>query len=332
MKKCILACFFIVVSIINSNAQYIVDNESWCPPGATWIYKSFCPTCQLYYMFSYEKDTLFFNRSAKKINVSEVKYFFERTITKVGEEFLYESNDSIYWFDKVNETFEFLYSFNVQVNDTLILKNSRATCLVDTTYPKADTVIVTQVFDDTIGNRIFKLYDTSTDKHFQLGRVINKIGAYGAPFPIINQDLCESRNTLCVGCVDYTLVSAEYGEFYETYAPQCYKDDIRGTLPISYTNEEVCYELFTSVKEKNSEQVNYYFKIFPNPSNSEIQIETSIKAVSFQVFDMYGRIIMSNDAVNNVVDISSFSNGTYIIHLIDAKGRKYSKRFIKHSL
>lgn len=332
MKKNILACILVIVNVINSNAQYIVDNEPWCPSGATWIYKSFCPTCQLYYEFSYEKDTLFLNKTVKKINVSEVKYFFERTVIKVGEEFLYESNDSIYWFDKVNDNYEFIYSFNVQVNDTLILKNSRAACLVDTTYPKTDTVIVTQAFNDTIGNRIFKMYDTSTDKHFQLGRVINKIGTYNAPFPVINQNLCESRNTLCVGCIDHPLVRSEYGDFYESYGQQCYKDDIRGTLPISFTNKEVCYELFTSVKEHNSERVNYYFKIFPNPSSSEIQIETSIKAVSFRVFDMYGRTVMSDDAVNNVVDISSFSNGTYIIQLIDNKGRRYSKRFIKNSL
>ncbi len=330
MKKSILACFFTVVSIINSNAQYIVDNEPWCPPGATWIYKSFCPTCQLYYMFSYEKDTIIHSVSSKKLNVTEISFSYLGARRRhVGEELLYESNESIYWFDKVNNKFEFLYSFNVQANDKLVLKNSRAACWVDATYPKTDTVIVTQVFDDTIGNRIFKMYDTSKDKYFQLGRVINKIGAYGAPFPIINFDLCTLRDTSCINnnCADRIPTIAEYAQFYEGFL--CYKDDIRGTLPISYTNEEVCYELFTSVKEKNIEQVSYYFKIFPNPSKGEIRIETSIKAVSFQVFDMYGRIIFSNDAVNNVIDISSFSNGTYIIQLVDNKGRRYSKRLIK---
>jgi len=116
----LISALFLSITSLDIKAQFIVDSEPWCPTDATWIYKSFSPTSSLYYKFSYEKDTVVDAIEAKKINVNKIEYlglqpFEGRQESHVGVEFLYERNDSIYWFDLISEVFKFIYSFIPEV-------------------------------------------------------------------------------------------------------------------------------------------------------------------------------------------------------------------------
>jgi len=72
------------------------------------------------------------------------------------------------------------------------------------------------------------------------------------------------------------------------------------------------------------------FKIYPNPANNFIDIETELKNYSISVFDNMGKLILKekSNQNNTRIDLSPFSNGIYFIQL-QSDGKLVSKKFIK---
>lgn len=75
-------------------------------------------------------------------------------------------------------------------------------------------------------------------------------------------------------------------------------------------------------------------KIYPNPTQGQLKIELSDykekEVLSFQLYDMNGRLLINtkkNEAINEL-DLSRFSNGTYILRMI-RNGKPSSWRIIK---
>lgn len=74
-----------------------------------------------------------------------------------------------------------------------------------------------------------------------------------------------------------------------------------------------------------------YIKIFPNPVNSILNIElpNTLKNCSLNVIDFSGRIVLSTELINNKIDISSLTNGMYLLNIIDSEtGNKYIAKFL----
>jgi hypothetical protein len=59
------------------------------------------------------------------------------------------------------------------------------------------------------------------------------------------------------------------------------------------------------------------FSVYPNPASDYIRIDLPAKyqdsPAHYCIYDIYGRLMYSNTAVVNFIDISSFSNGIYIL-------------------
>ena len=79
--------------------------------------------------------------------------------------------------------------------------------------------------------------------------------------------------------------------------------------------------IFESINEKG-------FNIYPNPTTSQITLNTTEKIESVNFIDITGKILKTITKNTNIIDVSELKNGVYIVQVISDKGMKYSK-FIK---
>ncbi|HRN95391.1 MAG TPA: T9SS type A sorting domain-containing protein [Chitinophagales bacterium] len=308
-----------------TNAQPVIDNAPWCPPGATWIYEQFAQTTRAYTKFTYEKDTVLNNINAKKLRVTGIQYvgialWEGRTISNMGYEFLAESNDSIFWYDKITEKFNFLYFFNPQVGDTFIVGNSRIRCLTDSTFPTFDTLYVTSTETRVYENRLYNSYNTSSDRNLFLGPVLSKIGGLVKPFPDVHYPQCSY------------ISSWSYVQLI------CYSDSIRGSISFStqsFLGLTQCHMIATSISDipLQGKQDNAYL-LYPNPANSMLNI-VSIGNRQIQQISIYntsGSLVFERndiDIQNPNIDVAHLSKGLYVVKIEDSESKNSVFKFLK---
>lgn len=83
----------------------------------------------------------------------------------------------------------------------------------------------------------------------------------------------------------------------------------------------------TSVQDYVKEnQIN----LFPNPASTELNINSSLKIVDYIIMNNFGAIILNEKLSDSQsINISSLSNGLYIIKVQDKSGNNYRSKFIK---
>ncbi|MFC2109719.1 LamG-like jellyroll fold domain-containing protein [Bacteroidota bacterium] len=69
-------------------------------------------------------------------------------------------------------------------------------------------------------------------------------------------------------------------------------------------------------------------KLFPNPVHQILSIAGG-EMVNVEVYDLAGRMINSYKVNNNKLDVSSLSNGVYMIRMVDLQGNSHMSKFIK---
>ena len=68
------------------------------------------------------------------------------------------------------------------------------------------------------------------------------------------------------------------------------------------------------------------FYVFPNPAKNEISLKIeNLSNKLFEIYDLNGKYILSKIYDNNPIDISTLSNGTYILKN-QTKSIKFSKQ------
>lgn len=329
VTKHILLTLLLAFSLLckETNAQPIIDNAPWCPPGATWIYKQNSQTYDYYIKLAYEKDTVINNVNTKKLIASSISFmgiekWQGRSENIIGYEFLAESNDSIFWYDKISHNFNFIYSFNPHLGDTIIVGNSRARCLSDSSFPLFDTLLVTSLSIDTFDNRIFNYYNTSWDRRFYLGTIISNIGSFSCPFPEISL-----YPNICAG-----FTQTEYSSTYANLV--CYQDFIRGNIQFfNYIND--CHAIRTGVYELplQGKKDNAYL-LYPNPANNMLNI-VSLGNKQIQHIGIYntsGSLMFESneiDKINSGIDVAHLSNGLYVIKIAENDGNSSVYKFLK---
>lgn len=83
---------------------------------------------------------------------------------------------------------------------------------------------------------------------------------------------------------------------------------------------------------KNESNITTTLKVFPNPSQSFINVELPIteKNASALIYDMHGKMIeQTTIGRTQQIDISNLHAGLYMLQVIDSQGRRYSARIKK---
>ena len=313
----VLACF------TGTKAQYILDPHPWCPPGATWVYRSVCRTCGLFYAFQYVSDTVILDKTVKTLKVSQIEYMgipgdIHRVVTEVGKEYMYNSNDSIFWFYPADTEFIFIYDFSFTVGDSWIARNPRASCPDDTTYPISDTLSVLSIIRDTstIDSTVSQLSITSTNNFFDYTYVLRNIGSLYSPFPRINPRKCSD-------------VFSEYGEYFDLLS--CYSDSLRGILNFGHITE--CNTLLGGLSRRLKDEDEKLLLVYPNPAYNIVQLHVDAEYIDgdFSIFDMQGRVIFESPIydLNLTVDVTQLQPGLYFIRVRNPQRKERVSKFIK---
>ncbi len=94
-------------------------------------------------------------------------------------------------------------------------------------------------------------------------------------------------------------------------------------LPVSAQQKEG----FTSVSD--TEIAN--FNLYPNPAyNDVVYITTKDNAIKeIKVFDVFGKIVLTDRIRNNALDISKLIPGVYVIQVVENKKTKTRKLVVK---
>lgn len=326
IAKHILFTWLLVIILFckQTTAQPVIDNAPWCPPGATWIYELVAQTARVFNKYTYEKDTVLNNINAKMLKFTVIEYvgikpWEGRMTLDRGYEFLAESNDTIFRYDKITHNFNFLYSFNPQVGDTFIVGNSEIRCLNDSTFPSFDTLYVTGTETHEYENRIYNVYNTSRNRKLFLGSVISKIGGGRQPFPSVNFSQCSYGSGPYVSLV-------------------CYSDSIRGSVSFSTQSSmghTECHMIATGIPDMplQGKQENAYL-LYPNPANSMLSI-VSLGTRQIQQISIYstsGSLMFESNEIdkqNPSIDVANLSSGLYVIKIADSENKNSVYKFLK---
>jgi len=68
--------------------------------------------------------------------------------------------------------------------------------------------------------------------------------------------------------------------------------------------------------------------IYPNPTNDKLTIESDYDLTSYQIVDLRGKVIMSNDFISKTIDINQLKTGVYFIKIV-ANNKIIIKKFVK---
>ncbi|MGB3607696.1 InlB B-repeat-containing protein, partial [Psychroserpens sp.] len=69
------------------------------------------------------------------------------------------------------------------------------------------------------------------------------------------------------------------------------------------------------------------FKLYPNPTSTAIHIKTTASLEQVAIYNLIGQKVLSSQL--NTIDVSTLSNGVYLVKMITADGRSTEAKFIK---
>jgi len=86
-----------------------------------------------------------------------------------------------------------------------------------------------------------------------------------------------------------------------------------------------CY--FTNVRDYFKDN---QIKLYPNPASSELKINTSLQIHEYTILNNIGSVILKGNLLDaQSINVSSITDGLYIIKLEDKSGNQYQSKFIK---
>jgi len=95
---------------------------------------------------------------------------------------------------------------------------------------------------------------------------------------------------------------------------------VAGTAVITITNQ-------TSVGVNENGNLN--ISIFPNPTQAFVNILSDVQINSVNIYNVAGKLIMTDKAENNIINIKDLANGSYIIVINTINGLNHTSRFVK---
>ena len=114
---------------------------------------------------------------------------------------------------------------------------------------------------------------------------------------------------------------------------QTYTTTENGVYSVS-SNDGVCPTQFSSEvnvimnSSENGSEISYKFELYPNPANSSLNIQTTMQVVKLTVYQYNGIKILESE-VPEKLDISTLSQGLYLLEAIDSNDRRILKKFEK---
>lgn len=293
---------------INKADIIMSDQKEFAPIGAEWYYNErFAFSGDIDYIkFKSEKDTIINGKTCKKITKRHKIYCFDRPDT----EFLYTSNDTVFFFDTTFNEFQNLYVFNSAQNDSWSIKIKDEAQEIDTITISVDSISTKQINGQNL-KVLFVTYDKN-DENFPesySSTIIEKIGDINYMFNWYpwSQIICDANWTDGLRCY----LDSEIGLYSTGIVDSC----------------DYIYK-WTGV---NIEKQNGKIHVFPNPVNDYLLIETDMRTdLIAELHSLDGKILISKVFNENTkLDLNRINRGMYILTIRNGNEIIESKKIIK---
>jgi hypothetical protein len=266
------------------------ENSVWFQTGAQWHYR-----------FGEGMDTP--NSGYEKLQVvgdTLIEDHIYRTISRLrvhsgGDSIILDtlklrhdpSNDRVFRYLDSMETL--LYDFSAKEKDTIIVQAEDWNGGIGYCHLFIDSIRI-EVFSDSVHRRIQYCTEINNYRFYFAGKIIEGIGSEVFILPV-DQLMCDA------GCANKL---------------RCYSDSL-----MNITNPNIgCDELFHyNIVEKS---FSIHSRIFPNPADRMIYVESDISLSSIMIYDQGGRKILNmlcDGGLNTRIDLTAICPGMYIIQI-----------------
>jgi len=288
MKNFILFIFLVLFGFSSSAQQ-------WAPIGAKWYYdERFAFSGNVnYVLYSSVKDTLFKGQNCRKITKRHDFVCLDRP----SFELMFDRNDSVFFYDPKLDTFQLLYRFNANTNDSWTLK------IHEVLTGRNDTL---NIFVDSTGSMI---------ANNQTLRLL-----YVTYFVRYENDSARYNSTIVEKFGDL-LFMFNYYPFSNlacdgnwTNGLRCYEDSTLGLY--HFASMDSCSYIWTGIDSGIKENLI----IYPNPFDEEIQVSGLNEPATYTIIDMDGRVVESG-VINDFPIVTKYlSKGVYLMRISNSKG------------
>lgn len=303
MKKIFtILIFFITISNVSS--------QDFASIGSEWYYgENFAFSGNIDYIkFTSVKDTIISGKNCHQINKRHKLSCNDRPIS----EFLYTSNDTVYFFDEKFNEFQILYVLDFQVNNSWSFKVIDGLGDIDTITVIVDSIYLTVVNSISLNSMkvtYHKQAENSINNYDYQSTIIDKIGDVHYMFNWNNEK--------------YNACDINY-----TDGLRCYKDSTIGIYQRSLNPCDYTYN-WTGIIDK--ENIFNNITISPNPSNGTFYINLDkLKDVTIKIFDLSGNVVYSKFKSSSISYIDlNINQGLYILQLKSSESTFQQKILVK---
>ena len=288
--------------------QDIQKNE-WAPIGAEWHYDY---ELELpfknhgYTLYKVLKDTIINSQTARLIYKQDV--YFNGGIAKKDTLYTYEEDSKVYFL--INDKFSLAYDFGAQVGDTIRIDPDFFNC--DSISPIVVDSIKSMVVNGIQLKRQFvsyKLLKKGKNNQVITDIFTEKFGNYGN---LIFHPNCG-------------------GDTFVYPFLRCYQDNLLSYVndywKSLYPNASCDTLIYTGIANIKS---NLMVRIYPNPTDGIIYIDSKDKISTLTIYDSKGSIVKSNwNKTLSNADISNLRNGLYIIKITFMNGESSNYKVLK---
>lgn len=298
----ILALFLAMYNFSFTQMEWFVDSAEWyySRPGSVDYWDVKPRRMQIV------EDTLIAGIKCKKLEFSE-----EGAV--IGWEYAYESNDSVFYFNRDSQGFFLLYDFNAQAGDTVKVHESQ--------YSHAG-YYVTDGVSEKFDYKVNSIRDTMVEG--RTIRIQNVSPVYYDCFYGFDGDIYEGMghfkyffgNPICMDAG---------GGIYDLFRCYIEKNGFRFQSP---TWEYSCDTILPLSINERDDLTN--IDIYPNPVKTTLRVDSDVSITSAKILSLQGKVIMSNSVGNKKdfqLELKGVSTGVYFLILENSDIRR-ALRFI----
>lgn len=209
---------------------------------------------------------------------------------------LYQEGNLVYVFDADENSFVLLYNFDLEAGDTLVYH--------DNSFIHNGSFIIDSISTVQAGSLTLRIQHISwLDGSLQLGtKIYERIGANGCLYP----------------------VSSVFDP--ATGGLRCYEDSLTGL--INFQEPPLSCDYISDVHDP---KVQAKIKVFPNPANDVIHVDSELTLKNICLFDCLGKKVYENDlsgAQHAELEVTDLTRSMYYIRIITLNGEAVVKSFV----
>ena len=297
-----------------------VIGQDWAPIGAKWIYDHNSGVPPYMTIIESVKDTVILNKSCRKLITNEIDELMRQNGTYywdtafISNDFIYNSNDTVYHYNKYDKSFYPLYLLNIKVHDTILIRDKIVSCTKNDYFCSRFEYVVDSISSTSLQGHNFKLiYNSETQSsgwvfncswNLEKYPIVEKIGSLKYFFGV-NRNFVMEGGISSLRCYNDNQISYKSSN----WTKDC--DYLRSLNGPSSVRDNIANDLI----------------VLPNPFDSYIKF-TNGNPIEYELYDSFGRLLIKGK--DRVINTVSLPDGIYLLRLTVDKTVAKTIKLIKH--